>query len=126
MFIDDVMNTKIDPTLGLGNFTVTFKRMSYNVDRTTGRVKSANIEIEGYEKVYIPIFEEDNSYIMKDFLRQLNWVGKPWNPDLINKECKGMELKIYRYTSNDGRYTNTSFNPNAGLEAKNSTLAMRI
>lgn len=124
--IDTINNTVTKKPLTLGVHEVTFVSMAWSIDRKANAVKGVYVTIEEGANLYIPIFDENTSFQMNNFVHQLGKEGEPWNPDKYNHDCKGKKLKVYRSRSKDGKYINTSFNLDDCIEQKNSMLAMHI
>ncbi len=107
MRLEDFENMAVQEALPLGTHHVTFRGLRYRTDKI-GDVVGAFIDIEGFDNLYIPIREKDNYQL--DFLRRQLGV-KSYKASDFNAKAN-TEIICSRYTSTDGQYTNTSFNPN--------------
>ena len=107
MKIDAFENMTVQEALPLGTHSVIFKSLRYRTDKLD-EVIGAFVEIDGFDNLYIPIREKDNYQL--DFLRRQLGV-KSYRAADFNAKAN-TEIICSRYMSNDGQYTNVSFNPN--------------
>jgi hypothetical protein len=108
MKLSEMKNIKKADTLPLGTHEVTFKEIQYRINADED-VIGAFIHIEGFESLYIPIFNDDRNFQLKFLIKQL---GAETADEADINACKGKVIKATRYPR--GEYINVSFNPRAG------------